>query len=406
MTQTFLRLPVSFRIFWRHRKSGLFDYTWYMEQNPDVRATTKRPFLHFVRHGVFEGRPPHTGFDALAYLAANPDVLRSGLPATLHYALHGHQQRRHLIPPPSAAEERLQSENNILAKENRELNEEHGLILLQLHQVQEELEKYFHENRKLQDAQQKLAALDSEHSELVTRHSTLATVLEELRGQHTSLSSLHALLVGERDGALREGEELKAKVAELSKKRQDLEAKAQILVMERDQARGEREQIDASLKALAAERSDLRMKAVDADAKNEYLTQEIKETRTELAKLVAQNKSLFQELQKVQGELVKKASENSQLQDRQKSALAVRQDLETKIRTLTQKCDQARSERDAKANERDALKKIASDRAMRIAELEAQVADQANRQKQITEEMAKTEGQIEMLKDLLAPTLR
>ena len=58
--------------------------------------------------------------------------------------------------------------------------------------------------------------------------------------------------------------------------------------------------------------------------------------------------------------------------------------------------------RDNLKKERDALKKTATDRAMRIAELEAQVADQAERQRLIDEEMAKAEGQLDMLKDLLA----
>jgi hypothetical protein len=55
--------------------------------------------------------------------------------------------------------------------------------------------------------------------------------------------------------------------------------------------------------------------------------------------------------------------------------------------------------------ERDALKKTATDRALRIAELEAQVADQAERQKQIDEEMTKAEGQLDMLKGLLLSEL-
>jgi hypothetical protein len=55
------------------------------------------------------------------------------------------------------------------------------------------------------------------------------------------------------------------------------------------------------------------------------------------------------------------------------------------------------------AEERDALKKTVSDGAMRIAELEAQVADQAERQRKIDEEMIKVEGQLDVLKDFLRP---
>jgi hypothetical protein len=47
------------------------------------------------------------------------------------------------------------------------------------------------------------------------------------------------------------------------------------------------------------------------------------------------------------------------------------------------------------------LKKTASERALRIAELEGQAVDQAERQRQIDAEMAKADGQIELLKELL-----
>ena len=51
--------------------------------------------------------------------------------------------------------------------------------------------------------------------------------------------------------------------------------------------------------------------------------------------------------------------------------------------------------------ERDTLNKTAGDRVVRIAELEAQAADQGERQKQIDEQMIRAETQLEMLKDLM-----
>jgi uncharacterized coiled-coil protein SlyX len=56
--------------------------------------------------------------------------------------------------------------------------------------------------------------------------------------------------------------------------------------------------------------------------------------------------------------------------------------------------------------ERDQLKKTAGDRAARIAELEAQIADQAERQKQIDEQMVRAETQLEMLKEFLQPAFQ
>jgi predicted nucleic acid-binding Zn-ribbon protein len=61
---------------------------------------------------------------------------------------------------------------------------------------------------------------------------------------------------------------------------------------------------------------------------------------------------------------------------------------------------------EAAVKERDQFKKTAVDRASRIAELEAQVADQAERQKQIDEQMIRAETQLEMLKEFLQPAFQ
>ncbi len=56
------RLPVALRILVKHRRSGMFDHNWYLNQNPDVKNSTSRPFIHFAFHGVFEGRSPNPFF--------------------------------------------------------------------------------------------------------------------------------------------------------------------------------------------------------------------------------------------------------------------------------------------------------------------------------------------------------
>lgn len=56
--------------------------------------------------------------------------------------------------------------------------------------------------------------------------------------------------------------------------------------------------------------------------------------------------------------------------------------------------------------ELDAAKKTAAEKTMHISQLEAQVADQAERQQLIDEQLVKAEGQLELLKDLLRPALQ
>lgn len=112
------------------RLSVLFDEAYYLEQNPDVAESGMEPYLHFLVHGVGEGRDPHplvdlahvrarlgsadavldaaalagaladpaVGpnplFDAAAYLEDNPDVREAGLPPLQHYIQYGAEEGR------------------------------------------------------------------------------------------------------------------------------------------------------------------------------------------------------------------------------------------------------------------------------------------------------------------------
>jgi hypothetical protein len=307
MSGKLAKLPTALRVLWWHRKSGLFDYEWYLQQNPDVRAATKRPFIHFALHGVFEGRPPHARFNAYSYLAANPDVKSSGQAPLLHYVLHGYAEKRPLVVPPDPKEQRLQ-------RQNKELAEENELLLLQLHQVQEELEQYFLENRALKDSREQLAELRKKHENLEARQTAVTAEKDQVLGDLGKVSQ--------------ECDELRAKLKELEKLASDAQERHPTLSISFTEA-------EAKLSAMSTER--------------EALTKSYEQTKTDLAATA--------------------------------------------------------TARDNAAKERDTLKTTATERAMRIAELEAQVADQAERQKQIDEEMAKAEGQLDMLKDLLRPVL-
>ena len=92
------RLPYAVRILFIHRHSGLFASAWYLQQNLDIRARTKRPLLHFALHGVFEGRAPHAGFDPAYYAGNNPDVATACASPLLHYVLWGYRENRSWRP--------------------------------------------------------------------------------------------------------------------------------------------------------------------------------------------------------------------------------------------------------------------------------------------------------------------
>jgi hypothetical protein len=112
------------------------------------------------------------------------------------------------------------------------------------------------------------------------------------------------------------------------------------------------------------------------------------------AELKEENELLLLQLHQVQEELETYFLENKQLKESQEKHAALKSEhseLETRHSSLVA--------------EHNALKKTASERTMRIAELEAQVAEQAERQRQIDEEMTKADGQLQMLKELLRSDL-
>src|SRR5271165_2967111 len=67
----------------------LFDPSFYLDRNPDVKESGEDPFVHFIEHGAFEGRSPHPLFDAPFYLAHHPEVAQAGLNPVLHFLRTG-----------------------------------------------------------------------------------------------------------------------------------------------------------------------------------------------------------------------------------------------------------------------------------------------------------------------------
>lgn len=74
--------------------SGLFDETFYLANNPDVKRLKVDPIQHFVEYGVKEKRNPSAQFDVAYYLEANPDVAKKGLNPFVHYIKYGQKEGR------------------------------------------------------------------------------------------------------------------------------------------------------------------------------------------------------------------------------------------------------------------------------------------------------------------------
>jgi chromosome segregation ATPase len=267
---------------------------------------------------------------------------------------------------------KLQIENRAnsgkIAAEKQDLEQENDLLLNQLHTVQEELERFFLKNKE------SLAELDVRTKE---------------RDEQTKLAS-------ERQSELEAALKAKDEQTKLASERQsELEAAVKAKDEQTKLASERQSELEAALKA-----------------KDEQ-TKLASERQTALEGL---RKEL--EASKVSGGDVEK--KRAELAGQLEKLAAEKATLEARVTTLVTERDARTKERDERAKllsenqvalevavkERDQFKKTAVDRASRIAELEAQVADQAERQKQIDEQMIRAETQLEMLKEFLQPAFQ
>lgn len=74
--------------------SGLFDREWYLRTYPDVASSGEDPLIHYLQHGVAEGRNPNPLFDTDWYLRQYPDVAATGLNPLVHFIEKGWREGR------------------------------------------------------------------------------------------------------------------------------------------------------------------------------------------------------------------------------------------------------------------------------------------------------------------------
>ena len=74
--------------------NALFDSSYYLAQNPDVKAAGISPLKHYEFYGWREQRDPGLLFSNSKYLAANPDVKAAGVNPLLHYLQNGQYEGR------------------------------------------------------------------------------------------------------------------------------------------------------------------------------------------------------------------------------------------------------------------------------------------------------------------------
>lgn len=70
-------------------RSDLFDYYYYLHQNPEFDWSRNHPLVHFLEKGASERKNPNPLFDLNFYLANNPGVELSGMNPLAHYIEFG-----------------------------------------------------------------------------------------------------------------------------------------------------------------------------------------------------------------------------------------------------------------------------------------------------------------------------
>lgn len=180
----------------------------------------------------------------------------------------------------SAEKEAISGKASSLEKASAEQKEENGLLLAQLHQVQEALEKYFLENKAYQE---KIATKDKE---LKSEKNKLAAKDNELASQKEALAEANKLIKAEGD----------AKVNEIQKQKANLEKKLSDALASSAEQKTELEQkLAAAREAANRAKSDFGVKeAVEADLKseNDLLLAQLHQVQEELEKYYLGNKEL------------------------------------------------------------------------------------------------------------------
>ncbi len=76
------------------RSSGLFSYSYYLSNNPDIDQNGMDPVIHYVLFGAEEGRNPNHYFNSKWYLEKNLDVEDARINPLFHYICFGYYEKR------------------------------------------------------------------------------------------------------------------------------------------------------------------------------------------------------------------------------------------------------------------------------------------------------------------------
>jgi hypothetical protein len=322
------------------------------------------------------------------------------------------EQKKQLLASNKEVEELTQIRNGLeqekltLTSRVQEQQEENSLLLEQLHQVLEELERHFNRN----------AELEREKSALAGRHEEQLKLVQERQAQLEQLAQAKAAVESER------GREIEA----LKQTQVQRDQEIALLVQARD------EQVQLAAERQAAKEALVREKAELAQAKAQLKLEKsaLVGREEEAAKLAQERQAQIEQLAQAKAavesergreiEALKRAQAQRdqeialllQARDQQVQLAAERQAAnEALIREkaeLAQAKAQLEQEKSALAGRHEEQLKLAADRLKQINELQQQIqsrqageAELASRQQLMHDEMVRAEAQLDLIKEML-----
>ncbi|WP_300088122.1 hypothetical protein [uncultured Nitrosomonas sp.] len=308
------------------------------------------------------------------------------------------QEKSDQIKRCETAEKRIEacdSEIAALKQEHIQSQQENELLLKQMHQVQEDLERYYLENKELVQGKNELSERLTATAEQIEANSCEIAALvqqceaaERLAGER---EGDNATLKEIRDRLIRECtrlEQEKAALAEDYAKQTSLTEARQAQIIELTQAVVVKEAEQArAVETLQQVRAQL-------ETENSTLTQQCETVKT----LIREREREIETLKQAHEQRVQ---EKSALVKQQKEIEERAAEQQSAIKALEQ-------EKAAQTKQRDEAEKLAAERLKQINELKQKIqnhqsseAESAASQQRMQEEMARAEAQLDLIKDML-----
>ena len=326
------------------------------------------------------------------------------------------------------------------AKLATEREEENELLLTQLHQVQEELERHF---LKVQELEMDCTRLEQEKSMMAEQQEVSGNLLAERYAEIESLRQVCSKIEQEKLAISKQRiesslllSERQAEIRILNETRVRLEQEKSILVAQGEESAnlaaarlGEIENLNKALNDVLQEKARLTAQmdesvrlSAERQAKIDSLRQDLAILEQDKAELASQQEyhtkllaARQEEIESLQQALAQSNREGEALAGQHEHVVrqvAKRQAEVHSLRQAADKFEQKRAELEKSIEEltgqRDKQSRLAKDRGKQIEEMrrnalekEAAESELATRQEMIREEMARAEAQLDLLKEIL-----